>query len=167
MIVLEIEASKPPRTNLKSGQRYRNDMSVHTYTALGLFVLSSLRPKNKVKLSTQSAENWICMRKWAFEVLVILFLRIQKGPDVQIFQGLRLLSTNAAPKKNRPESSLRDKEKILSQKNSIFAKIFIIRPGTPSFWPMQTSIAPPILAHWWQTMARWSCGTKRSSFLAT
>ena len=24
-----------------------------------------LRPKNEVKLSTQSAEKWICMGKWA------------------------------------------------------------------------------------------------------
>ena len=32
------------------------------YDARYLFVL--LRPKNEVKLSTQSAEKWICMEKW-------------------------------------------------------------------------------------------------------
>ena len=29
MLVLEIEASKPPRNDLKSGQRYRNDPFVY------------------------------------------------------------------------------------------------------------------------------------------
>ena len=49
-----------------------------TYTAWHSFVL--LRPKNKVKLLTQSGENRICMGKWAFEILVF-FLENEKTPD--------------------------------------------------------------------------------------
>ena len=59
MLVLEIEACKPPRNDLKSGQRHRNDPSVYVRYS---FVL--LRPKNEVKLSTQSADKWICMGEW-------------------------------------------------------------------------------------------------------
>ena len=51
------------------------------YGAKGSFVI--LRPKNKVKLLTQSAENRICMGKWAFEILVIYFLENEKAPDDQ------------------------------------------------------------------------------------
>ena len=69
----------------------------HLYGVLGSFVL--LRPKNRVKLLTQSAENRICMGKWAFESLAELFLKNEKTPDVQIFQGLGLLLTNAVPEK--------------------------------------------------------------------
>ena len=40
-----------------------------------------LRPKNKVKLPTQSAEKWICMGKWAFKFLAELFLKNEEAPD--------------------------------------------------------------------------------------
>ena len=45
-------------------------------TALGSFQV--LRVKNKVKLLTQSAENWICMGKWARKKLVILFHKTRR-----------------------------------------------------------------------------------------
>ena len=44
-----------------------------------------LRPKNDLKLSTQSAAKWICMGKWAFEILAILFLKDEKAPDNRTF----------------------------------------------------------------------------------
>ena len=47
------------------------------------FVL--LRPKNKVKLQTQSAEVWICMGKWSFEILAIYFPENEKTVDNQNF----------------------------------------------------------------------------------
>ena len=53
------------------------------YAAQYSFVL--LRPKVEVKLSTQSADKWICMGKWAFEILVIYFLRNKKAADNRTF----------------------------------------------------------------------------------
>ena len=44
-----------------------------------------LRPKNRLKLLTQSAENRIYMGKWAFEILAILFLKDEKAPDNRTF----------------------------------------------------------------------------------
>ena len=49
------------------------------YTAFGSFHV--LRLKNKVKLLTQNAQNRICMGKWAWESLEILFLKDEKAPD--------------------------------------------------------------------------------------
>ena len=55
------------------------------YGARGSFVL--LRPKNRGKLLTQSAENRICMcmGKWAFENVAILFLKDEYAQDNRIF----------------------------------------------------------------------------------
>ena len=47
------------------------------YDARGSFW--SLRPQNMIKLPTQSAEKWICMGKWAFEILAIYFLKKEKA----------------------------------------------------------------------------------------
>ena len=44
-----------------------------------------LGPKSRVKLLTQTAENRICMGKWAFEILAILFLKDEKAPDNRTF----------------------------------------------------------------------------------
>ena len=44
-----------------------------------------LIPKNDLKLSTQSAAKWICMGKWAFEILAMLFLKDEKAPDNRAF----------------------------------------------------------------------------------
>ena len=55
----------------------------HLYGAVGSFLL--LRPKNRVKLLAQSAENWICMEKWTFEILAVLFLKDEKAPDNRTF----------------------------------------------------------------------------------
>ena len=64
------------------------------YGAEGSFI--PLRPKNKVEILTR-------MGKWAFEILAIYFLRLQKGPrQSDFFQRLRML----------PMSSL----KIMSKK---------------------------------------------------
>ena len=59
MLVLEIEASKPPRNDLKV-------VSVIEMTLLYDAGYSSvlLRSKSMVKLSTQSVDKWICMGKW-------------------------------------------------------------------------------------------------------
>ena len=59
------------------------------YSARHSFTL--LRPKNKVKLPTQSAEKWICIGKWAFKIGAELFLKNKKVLGGQIFQGLRML----------------------------------------------------------------------------
>ena len=55
------------------------------YDARYLIVL--LRPKNevKVKLPTQSAENWICTGKWPFKILAELFLKNEKASDDRTF----------------------------------------------------------------------------------
>ena len=42
--------------------------------------------------------------------------------------------------------------------------LYWIRPRTPSFCSGQSSLAPPILIRWWQTMARWNRDTKGSLF---
>ena len=52
----------------------------HLYSATGLF-----HPKNTIKLPTQSAEKWICIMEWAFEMGAELFLKNEKAPDSQIF----------------------------------------------------------------------------------
>ena len=62
--MLEIEASEPPRIDLKSSQRYK---MTNLCSTRGSFHL--LGPKNMIKLPTQSAEEWICVRKWAVQHL--------------------------------------------------------------------------------------------------
>ena len=44
-----------------------------------------LRPKNEVKSLPQSAEKWICMGKWPFEILAELFLKNEKASDDRSF----------------------------------------------------------------------------------
>ena len=44
-----------------------------------------LRPKNEVKILTQSAAKWICMGKWAFKILAELFLKNDKSSDNRSF----------------------------------------------------------------------------------
>ena len=55
----------------------------HLYSAEGVIFL--LRPTNMVKLLTQRAQNWICMGKWAFEILKSLLIKNEKAPDDQTF----------------------------------------------------------------------------------
>ena len=43
------------------------------------FSVVLVRPKHKVKLPTQSADKWICMGKWAFEILADFFSQKQEG----------------------------------------------------------------------------------------
>ena len=57
-----------------------------------------LRPKNTIKMPTQSAEIWICMKKLARESEAILFLKDEKTQDLQIFSGA-LFAANAVPVK--------------------------------------------------------------------
>ena len=66
--------------DLKCGPRHKNG---HSYVARGSFVL--LRSKNGVNILTQSAENRICMGKWAFEILGELFLKNEKASDDRTF----------------------------------------------------------------------------------
>ena len=58
-----------------------------------------LRPKNEVKLSTQSADKWICVGKWPVPCGAILFPRFQKGPRRSDFSGGHF-ATNEIPEKN-------------------------------------------------------------------
>ena len=44
-----------------------------------------LRPKNKAKLRTKSADKWFCMGKRAFKILAELFLKNDKASDDQSF----------------------------------------------------------------------------------
>ena len=81
MLVLEIEASKPPRMNLKMVHIIKMPPFPHG----ARYPIAILSPKNKVKLSTQSAEIWICMGKWAFKMLRIYFLKNEKASDSQTF----------------------------------------------------------------------------------
>ena len=56
-----------------------------------------LRPKNEVKLLTQSALAQICMGKWPVPSLAE-FLGLQKGPRRSYFSGA-LFAANAIPEK--------------------------------------------------------------------
>ena len=38
-------------------------------------------------------------------------------------------------------------------------KYYILWPRTPRFWPSQSSLAPPMMVRWCQTMAHWNLGT--------
>ena len=111
------------------------------------------------------------MRKWGYKVGRFYFSGFRKALDVQIFQDLRLLSTNAVPEKGwtrKLHEGRRDKINAVS-KTFNFCKnnyICIIRPRTPTFWPGQYSLALSILVRWWQTRARWNCDTKGSLILA-
>ena len=70
----------------------------HMYGVRGSFVL--LRPKKKVKLPTQSADHQICMGNGLYQPGRFYFSGCRKDPNVQIFQGLRLLLTNVIPEKS-------------------------------------------------------------------
>ena len=123
-----------------------------------------LRPKITIELLTQSAEKWSCMGKWAVPCGAILFLRLQKGPRCSDF-STDLACYQCGSWKRLSKKALRGaKKKIPSQKFSIFAKITINQPLTPTFGLGQTSIASPILFCWWQTMARWNRLTNESCF---
>ena len=75
MLGSKIEVCKPPRNNLQSCQRHRNDAFVWN-----------------IRLNYwPSATKLIYMGKWAVPTGAILFSGFRKAPDVQIFQGLRLL----------------------------------------------------------------------------
>ena len=55
----------------------------HLCAAQYTFVL--VRPKIEVKLSTQSADEWICMGKWTCEILAIVFLENEKARENRTF----------------------------------------------------------------------------------
>ena len=75
--MLEIEAGKHPRIDLKSGQRYK---MTHLYSSRGSFHL--LRPKKHNQTANTIAENWICMGEWAFEILANIFSSKRRRPQV-------------------------------------------------------------------------------------
>ena len=68
----------------------------HLCSARGSF--HPLRPNFTIKLPTQTVEKWVCMGKRAFEILAILFLRLQKGPRRSDFSGAPF-APNAVPEK--------------------------------------------------------------------
>ena len=55
----------------------------HLYGARGSFHV--LRPKNTIELMTESADKWICMGKWACEILAVYVLKEEKAPDDRTF----------------------------------------------------------------------------------
>ena len=113
-----------------------------------------LRPKNEVKLLTQSAAKWICMGKWAFEIWAHLTLKDEKAPDNRTFFAQCGRYYSPGLQRFHQENSSRAKKKVKCYLYFfIFAKITTIRPRTPNFWPGQTSIALPILVRRWQMMA--------------
>ena len=76
MLGLAIEACKPPRNDLKV-------VSVIEMTFLydaRYSICLLLTPKNDLKLSTQSADKWICIGKWPVPTGGILIFGLQKGP---------------------------------------------------------------------------------------
>ena len=94
MLGSKVEAYKPPINYLKIVGVIE---ITHLYGASGSFVL--LRPKNRVKLLTQSAENWICMRKWAVPCGAIYFSCFRRPfTYVHIFSGAPS-DTNVVPEK--------------------------------------------------------------------
>ena len=127
------------------------------YGAVGSCVL--LRLKNRVELFTQSAENRICMGKRTFEIGAIYFLKTRRPqmtrPSIPVGTLLNFWDINI-----QKESSSSCLQKINFRK-----KKSIIWPRTPSLWPGQSSLAPPMLVRWWQTVARWNRDTKGSLFL--
>ena len=86
------------------------------------------------------------------------------GPSCSSGRATELLGCKIFNKK-----ALRgEKKNIYRLKNfQIFDNNYIpiIWPITPRFCPGQSSLAPPILVRWWQTMTRWNCDTKGRSFL--
>ena len=95
----------------------------HFYGAGELFHV--LRPKNAIKLLTQSAEKWICMSKWAFKIFAEVILKNGKtSGDWSFFtQYVRCLSPGV--KSFHQESSSKSKETnhVLLAIFSIFAKM--------------------------------------------
>ena len=74
-----------------------------------------LRPKNEPKLSTQSADKWMCMGKWPVPCE-------GKAQDVQIFQGLPLLPMRSLKKLARTDEEV-GREKIKTRiERSIFCQ---------------------------------------------
>ena len=61
------------------------------YDARYSFVL--LRPKNKVELSTQSAERWMCMEKWAVPSLAFFSPRCRYRFRTEMFLMTACLQT--------------------------------------------------------------------------
>ena len=78
----KIDASEPPRNDLKVVGVIE---MIHMYGARGSF--NVLRPKDTIKLLTQSAKKWSCMGKWAVSCGSISFLRLQKDPRRSDFFG--------------------------------------------------------------------------------
>ena len=123
------------------------------YGAKGSFVL--LRSKNGVNILTQSAENRICMGKWAFEIVAELFLKNKKASDDRTFFTQCVRYHSPGLKRFHQESSSMDEETIheLKSKFSFFAKMTsILRPLRPTLGLGQSSIASPIWSvedKWW------------------
>ena len=82
MLGLDINASKPPRNDLKVAS-----VIGMTFLYDAGYSVDLLRPKNEVKPFTQSAEKWICMGKRPVPNGGNLFLGLPKGPRHLDFFG--------------------------------------------------------------------------------
>ena len=78
-----------------------------------------LRPKNEVKPLTQSAEKWICMGKWALEILAELFLKNKKTSDDRTF-FIQCVSYHSPGLKSFIEKVLRGAKKQFMNCNQNF-----------------------------------------------
>ena len=87
------------------------------------------------------------MGKWAFNIWAELFFKNEKAPGDRTFLPQWVRCDSPGIKMFRQESSLRGKETIhiLFAIFSIFTKMTISWPRTPSFWPGQASLDPPML----------------------
>ena len=97
------------------------------YDARGSFVL--LRPKITTKLSTQSAEKWICIRIWARETWAINFLSNEKAPYDQIFQGAVLCYQCRLLKKQQEMTTYNSAESTKILVRSIFSSSAYFSPS--------------------------------------
>ena len=59
MLELKIKSCKPPRNDLKVVSAIEM-----TFLCDAQYLIVLLRPKNEVKILTQSAAKWICIGKW-------------------------------------------------------------------------------------------------------
>ena len=118
----------------------------HMYCARGSFHV--LRPKHTIKLVTQSAEKWILYGEMGIQNYSRIVSQKREGLRRLDFFTQCVRYHIPWVKRFHQEISLRGEETIyiLLENFSIFAKMTIIWPLTPTFGFGQTSIASPILA---------------------
>ena len=87
------------------------------------YSLVLLGPKNEVKLSTQSADKWICTGKWPLPCGAILLLRLhsERPKTFRFFQEVRLLPMGYSKKIAQTDEETGTKKIKLGPRGPIFA----------------------------------------------